>query len=220
MPTQPVRPNIPKFKLGYLFSGKNKRNLQRYNEDYAMYQWQMENWYNDPSNAMKRYREAGLNPNLVYGDISAGNAGSAGKMPNVEPYAPIDRASNVADMVLNRFMDGKMKLAQIKDTEAAARLKGAQATDLLKEIESKDKRWFDVNSNKVMDIDPRKLPYRDRQRYIEMATKTEQYLKEYQNAKSAKHQQEILGKINDLKNTMLIIQMVSSLGGVVGRFGF
>ena len=40
------------------------------------------NEYNTPANQMQRYKDAGLNPNLMAGQISAGNQSSAG-----EPHA-------------------------------------------------------------------------------------------------------------------------------------
>lgn len=50
---------------------ENERNYQR-NVDF----WQMQNDYNHPAAQMERLREAGLNPNLIYGtpDIAGNNA--------------------------------------------------------------------------------------------------------------------------------------------------
>lgn len=47
--------------------------------------WQMQNEYNTPANQMKRLQEAGLNPNLIYGNgsTSTGNAG------NLQPAASV-----------------------------------------------------------------------------------------------------------------------------------
>jgi len=36
--------------------------------------WKMQNEYNSPLNQMKRLKEAGLNPNLMYGKGTVGNA--------------------------------------------------------------------------------------------------------------------------------------------------
>ena len=36
--------------------------------------WNMQNEYNKPINQMARFNEAGLNPNLIYGQGNAGNA--------------------------------------------------------------------------------------------------------------------------------------------------
>lgn len=41
--------------------------------------WQEQNEYNTPANQMARYRDAGLNPNLIYGLGDSGNASSPAK---------------------------------------------------------------------------------------------------------------------------------------------
>ena len=52
-------------------SGKQKR-AQRHEID----MWNRQNAYNTPAEQMKRFKEAGLNPNLMYGQGSSGNANS------------------------------------------------------------------------------------------------------------------------------------------------
>lgn len=50
------------------------------NNQYDLAKWQLENAYNSPLEQMKRFKDAGLNPNLIYGNgsASAGNAGTIG----------------------------------------------------------------------------------------------------------------------------------------------
>lgn len=43
-----------------------------------------QNEYNSPANQMKRYKEAGLNPNLMYGQGSPGNWSSTPSAPNLQ----------------------------------------------------------------------------------------------------------------------------------------
>lgn len=59
------------------FTGKSAIDKQN---EYNMRMWQMQNEYNTPANQMKRYLEAGLNPNLIYSQGNAGNASSAPEM--------------------------------------------------------------------------------------------------------------------------------------------
>lgn len=67
---------------GYFQRKQMKRQYQYQrqlmNEQYALnlQQWNRENEYNSPASQMARLKEAGLNTNLMYGDGSAGNAGS------------------------------------------------------------------------------------------------------------------------------------------------
>lgn len=68
----------------------HQNNLARENavfaNNMAIANWQMENEYNTPANQMKRLQEAGLNPNLVYGNGADATAGQIGKVG--APQAP------------------------------------------------------------------------------------------------------------------------------------
>ncbi|UOK21003.1 DNA pilot protein [Chifec microvirus UA13_27] len=53
--------------------------------------WNMQNNYNTPAAQLQRYKDAGLNPNLIYGSGS-GSSGNAGSISTVAP-ARMERAS-------------------------------------------------------------------------------------------------------------------------------
>jgi len=57
------------------------------------------NEYNTPANQMQRYKDAGLNPNLIAGQISAGNQSSAGE-PHAMQLHPIDVFTAVSNVNL------------------------------------------------------------------------------------------------------------------------
>lgn len=101
--------NIVSNLFGQKMSYKNNVRLMdraqqysRENADYAnqmaIANWQMENNYNTPANQIQRLMDAGLNPNLIYGNgtASAGNAGSVAKpaMPDT-PNAPYQDYGNL-----------------------------------------------------------------------------------------------------------------------------
>lgn len=48
-------------------TNRSNAKLAKYQNDWNLAQWKRENEYNLPINQMQRLREAGLNPNLVYG---------------------------------------------------------------------------------------------------------------------------------------------------------
>ncbi len=50
-------------------SNKNSKSLMRYQNNLNIQNWKMQNEYNLPKNQMQRYLDAGLNPNLVYGNL-------------------------------------------------------------------------------------------------------------------------------------------------------
>lgn len=88
---------------------------QSYRQQLDMFNRQNE--YNTPENQMKRFQQAGLNPNLIYGQGNAGNS------PVITPkYEP---ARNVAPQVeLNQLLlalDARQKAAQIQQVEAQTR---------------------------------------------------------------------------------------------------
>ena len=94
--------------------------------------WNMQNQYNSPTAQMSRLRQAGLNPNLVYGSGVTGN--SAGSAPQYQP-AKIQRAtmepyrgwnlglSDAASM----YMAMRQNKAQVENMEAQNKLIKEQA---------------------------------------------------------------------------------------------
>lgn len=48
----------------------------RKQREWSEHMWTLQNKYNSPQSQMERYREAGLNPMLIYGQGTPGNAGS------------------------------------------------------------------------------------------------------------------------------------------------
>ena len=56
---------------------ENNLSLQQQQQSYETAMWNKSNEYNSPLQQMSRLQEAGLNPNMVYGQSSAGAAGTA-----------------------------------------------------------------------------------------------------------------------------------------------
>lgn len=81
--------------LGALGSGAGMGLQHMFNRDAAadqnrmnmkMLKYQLE--YDSPKNQMARFLEAGLNPNLVYGQGTPGNMGQPMKYPEIKPVNP------------------------------------------------------------------------------------------------------------------------------------
>lgn len=68
--------------LNYAYNKKLASQQNQYNID----MWKMQADYNSPQAQMQRFKDAGLNPNLIYGQGSSGNMSSAPEM--VTPQAP------------------------------------------------------------------------------------------------------------------------------------
>lgn len=65
-----------------------QRELAEYQAQWNEQMWNRQNEYNTPSAQMQRFKEAGLNPNLIYGQGSPGNATGAPSYPEVKQTAP------------------------------------------------------------------------------------------------------------------------------------
>jgi hypothetical protein len=113
-------------------AGKDAANLE-WERNLEM--WNMQNEYNSPAAQMERYKEAGLNPALIYGS-GGGSSGNASAMPKYQAYRPdySGRQSAWANAMssvlpaISAFQDMKMKSAQIdnvKQQTDLTRLKAA-----------------------------------------------------------------------------------------------
>lgn len=89
--------------------------------NYRMFKEQLE--YDKPVNQVARLKEAGLNPNLVYGS-GIQNMQTAGKQPKMEN--PMDKAAEGLNLGLLSANLRKAK-AEAKQAEAGAALSGTQA---------------------------------------------------------------------------------------------
>lgn len=123
--------NIQNMQLAkYQNNWQTAENEKAYGRSIEM--WNMQNRYNSPTAQMSRLRQAGLNPNLVYGSGVTGN--SAGSAPQYQP-AKIQRAtmepyrgwnlglSDAASM----YMAMRQNKAQVENMEAQNNLIKEQA---------------------------------------------------------------------------------------------
>lgn len=102
-------------------------------------QWSLETQYNSPSATMQRYKDAGLNPNLIYGSNQVYNppavrSSSAGQW---NPKAPQIDGSSLGSTFMNIY-DAQMKEAQTDNLKAATKvaemeawLKGVQGNNTM-----------------------------------------------------------------------------------------
>lgn len=65
----------------------NRKNMD-YQNDLLLKNWNLQNAYNSPVEQMKRFREAGLNPNLIYGQTNmAGSIGTPSAGGSASPIS-------------------------------------------------------------------------------------------------------------------------------------
>lgn len=105
--------------VGNLLAGRQSRkNLEQQNA-FNLQMWELQNAYDHPAAQLERLKEAGLNPNLIYGN---------GSVPNTSAPAPRSAdTSNIKPMVdvpalvsgaIASYQDTRLRNAQIENIEA------------------------------------------------------------------------------------------------------
>lgn len=94
----------------------------QYSKDLEM--WNKANEYNDPASQMKRYQNAGLNPNLIYGTGSASAGNTATTLPKYQaPTAEYSYKPAVdISSVVSAFQDFAIKQAQVDNLREQHRI--------------------------------------------------------------------------------------------------
>lgn len=107
--------------LNYHFQNKLIDKQNQYN----LNMWNLQNEYNSPSAQMRRYQEAGLNPALMYGQVTPGNANNAPHMGTPEApklsrdMAELGKLFNIEGLK-QAIADTKLKQANARTASAAA----------------------------------------------------------------------------------------------------
>lgn len=113
----------------------NEYNLAMYNRQradsvadrdlsrkWALEDWNMENEYNSPTSQMMRYKDAGLNPNLIYGEGVSASSGQASEPRSTETRASQQGNSQAArynmDFGMAQFTQNMLMSAQADKLKA------------------------------------------------------------------------------------------------------
>lgn len=84
----------------------------------AMADWNMQNEYNSPQAQMQRFRDAGLNPNLIYGQM-----GESASVRSTDPGSWNPQAPNVdLGEITGRYFDAQIKTQQVDNMQKQADL--------------------------------------------------------------------------------------------------
>lgn len=90
--------------------------LAKQQNSWNIQQWNRENAYNSPSAQMERMKQAGLNPDMMYGGGVSGNlAASSPQMTSGAPSSPMDWSALGSKKTVGDFM---MQKAQMENIEA------------------------------------------------------------------------------------------------------
>lgn len=112
---------------------QQNKELAALQNEYNIAQWQRENEYNLPKNQMSRLKNAGLNPDLMYGNgISGLTSATSPSMSAGSPMSPVDmtmggRRKTIGD-IMNESIQNGLATAQIGLMKAQARKANSDAT--------------------------------------------------------------------------------------------
>ena len=112
--------------------------LARQQNQWNLEQWQRENDYNSPTSQMARLRQAGLNPDLMYGQGTTGNSAGSPEMTSGAPSEPNDMSAMLSkrsfgqtmQQILDREQQRRMNEAQIEAIKANTNKTNAETTGI------------------------------------------------------------------------------------------
>lgn len=110
---------------------QNEADRQFQRESYAIQRqdaladWNMQNAYNSPAQQMQRYQEAGLNPNLIYGQQTQSVTARSSEFSGGNQQAPQHDLSAIGQ-IFAEFMRIQQVQAQTDNTRAHSELIAAQ----------------------------------------------------------------------------------------------
>lgn len=127
------------FNLGGMaLQHKYNKEMADLQNQYNMDMWQMQADYNSPTAQMSRLRDAGLNPNLAYGNATTGNMSSAPEKvapnaPNAQQAMKDAAAALNPEQIISFAINTRKGIAEAQRAEEEARKAGAEAemTDAL-----------------------------------------------------------------------------------------
>jgi len=79
--------------------------------------WRMQNEYNSPAQQMQRLKEAGLNPNLVYGNGATATGGSISSSSATSPRGEAPRFD--LGQIVSGYLDAQLREVQIDQGKAS-----------------------------------------------------------------------------------------------------
>lgn len=110
-------------------------NLAKLQNKWNRQQWQMENAYNSPAAQMERLRQAGLNPDMMYGGGVSGNlSANSPAMTSGAPSSPVDWSALGAKKTV---LDMALQSAQIRNIDADTKQKNTTSDNIAADTEIK-----------------------------------------------------------------------------------
>lgn len=194
------RENVHDTNMVNLTAHKNLE-LASYGYSKDLESWNRENDYNSPKNQQARFKDAGLNPNLIYGQGSPGNAS---QLPSYQAptadYTRVSPSTLSSGEIRQNTQDAIKNSMALMDQYMNTKTKAA-AIDNMK-VGTTSKRMDFVQKRNLMGYDPSDSP---KDRYKNFATGKKQLneLTDY-NQRMVDQQYEQIRKANTESNKKMI----------------
>lgn len=126
--------------------GKMNKKTREWNEQQywrtrkdSLSDWAMANEYNSPREQMQRFRDAGLNPNLIYGQTNMADAVRSSETPSWNPRAPqVDLSMQPA---IAAYQNTQMQEAQIDLVAQQIKTQQQQQANIAADTANKTQDW-------------------------------------------------------------------------------
>jgi hypothetical protein len=131
-------------------------NTQMYNRQRAdaLTDWDKQNAYNSPSQQMQRFKEAGLNPNLIYGQMSNAPAVRSTDMKAPDFVAPRYDTSKLGD-VISEYYNTEQQKMNLKQQDIALQIAQEQKKGL--ELDNRKKETILPYQSSSWELNNQKL---------------------------------------------------------------
>lgn len=132
-----------------------QRELQSSQNAWNLAQWNRQNEYNSPANQMNLLRQAGLNPNLVYGQLSGASAGSlesAGadiSAPTPNNAAQVSGFGDLGVQIGNQMMQKELNDANIEKINAETESQRISNTKAQFELSKQEETYKNQQDNVI-----------------------------------------------------------------------
>lgn len=118
----------------------NERMYERQKYD-NRYNWHMQNAYNSPEQQMERLKQAGLNPNLVYGN---GVNQSASSIDKAQTLAPQQQPIQIPNNIGMGTLQYKQSLNALSLSNGYQELQDAEIQNKWAELAQKEEQWYSM----------------------------------------------------------------------------
>jgi hypothetical protein len=135
----------------------------------ALADWNRQNQYNSPKEQMMRFKEAGLNPNLIYGQMTQSPVVRSSSVEGYSPRAPQVDLGNAAAMGLqglSTYQDTQLK--NVQTDLVKEQIKNASTDNMLKQLDWAEKNIKLPYAQQMAESNAQALKIQNDQRLVDL----------------------------------------------------